>query len=75
MDKLHDLYESLVEARREVGDDAIPFHKFADLLKSQVKKLGHTGSSDVAFRVAVQDGKVKFTARAMKGVTRDDSSK
>ena len=75
MDKLHDLYESLVEARREVGDEAVPFHKFADLLKNQVKKLRHTGSPDVAFRVAVEDGKVKFTARAMKGVTRDDSSR
>jgi hypothetical protein len=75
MDKLHDLYESLVEARREVGDEAVPFHKFADLLKNQVKKLRQAGSHEVAFRVAVQDGKVKFTARALKGATRDDSSK
>lgn len=75
MDKLHDLYESLVEARREVGDEAVPFHKFADLLKNQVKKLRQAGSPEVAFRVAVQDGKVKFTARALKGVTCDDSLK
>ena len=39
MDKLHDLYDSLAEARREIGEDAVPFHKFADLVKSQVKKL------------------------------------
>ena len=39
MDKLHDLYESLAEARREVGERAVPFHKFADLVKTQVKKL------------------------------------
>src|SRR6266508_5472454 len=29
IDKLTDLYESLAEARREVGDPQVPFHKFA----------------------------------------------
>jgi hypothetical protein len=68
MDKLHDLYESLAEARREAGQDAIPFHKFADLIKTQVSSLKEKGSPEVAFRVAVKDGKVNFTARALKGV-------
>ena len=67
-DKLHDLYDSLVEARRELGQDPLPFHKFADLVKNQVKKLRESGSPEVAFRVAVKDGKVNFTARALKGV-------
>ena len=66
-DKLHELYDSLVEARRSIGEDALPFHKFADLVKTQVKKLRESGSPEVAFRVAVKDGKVNFTARAMKG--------
>jgi hypothetical protein len=66
-DKLHDLYESLVEARRSIGEDALPFHKFAALVKNQVNKLRENGSAEVAFRVAVKDGKVNFTARAMKG--------
>src|SRR6185436_1952718 len=66
-DKLHDLYNSLADARRELGEDPLPFHKFADLVKSQVKKLRESGSPEVAFRVAVKDGKVNFTARAMKG--------
>jgi hypothetical protein len=66
MDKLHDLYESLVEARRAVGEDAVPFHKFAELVKGQVQKLTASGSSEVAFRVAVKDGKVNFTARGLK---------
>jgi hypothetical protein len=66
-DKLHTLYESLVEARRSIGEDALPFHKFADLVRNQVKKLRENGSAEVAFRVAVKDGKVNFTARAMKG--------
>ena len=66
MDKLHALYESVVEARRAVGEEPVPFHKFADLVKSQVKKLKAPGT-EVAFRVAVKDGKVNFTAKAMKG--------
>jgi len=68
MDKLQDLYESLAEARREVGEDAIPFHKFADLIKSQVGTLKKHGTPEVEFRVAVKGGKVAFTARAMKGI-------
>jgi hypothetical protein len=68
IDKLTDLYESLAEARREIGEDAPPFHKFAELVRSQVKKLRDTGSPEVAFRVAVKDGKVNFTARGLKGV-------
>ena len=68
IDKLTELYESLAEARREVGEEAVPFHKFADLIKNQVKKLRDTGSAEVAFRVAVKDGKVNLTARALKGV-------
>jgi hypothetical protein len=66
MDKLHQLYNSLVEARKEIGEESVPFHKFADLVKSQVKKLTAEGHSEVAFRVAVKDGKVNFTARATK---------
>jgi hypothetical protein len=67
MDKLTELYESLAEARREAGEEAVPFHKFADLVKKQVKKLRQSGSPEVAFRVAVKQGKVSFTARALKG--------
>ena len=44
IDKLTTLYESLAEARREVGEDAVPFHKFAELVKSQVKKLRRPGA-------------------------------
>jgi hypothetical protein len=67
IEKLTELYESLAEARREVGEENVPFHKFADLVKGQVNKLRQTGSPEVAFRVAVKDGKVSFTARALKG--------
>ena len=68
MDKLHDLYDSLSDARREAGQDQIPFHKFAELIKTQVSGLKEGGSPEVAFRVAMKDGKVNFTARALKGI-------
>ncbi|HEV3140144.1 MAG TPA: MXAN_5187 C-terminal domain-containing protein [Vicinamibacterales bacterium] len=66
IDKLTALYESLTEARAELGEEQVPFHKFADLVKNQVKRLKESGSDEVAFRVAVKDGKVNFTARGTK---------
>jgi hypothetical protein len=67
-DKLQQLYESLAEARRAAGEDPVPFHKFADLVKGQVEKLAPTGKREVVFRVAMKGGKVSLTARAMKDV-------
>jgi hypothetical protein len=69
MDKLEQLYEGLVEARRQTGDDAVPFHRFAELVKEQVKRLKEKGNPEVAFRVAVKDGKVSFTAKGLRGRT------
>ena len=57
---------NLVEARKEAGQEGLPFDKFADLIRKQVGSLREQGSSEVAFRVALKDGKVAFTARAMK---------
>jgi hypothetical protein len=67
MDKLHDLYDSLAEARRGTGQESVPFHKFAELIKTQVADMKAKGTPEVAFRVAVKNGKVAFTARALKG--------
>ena len=67
MDKLHTLYDSLMDARREVGEDVVPFHRFAALVKDQVGKAREGGADEVAFRVAMIDGKVNFTVRAKKG--------
>jgi hypothetical protein len=69
MDKLHSLYDTLMDARRQCGDDIVPFHRFAALVKDQVSKLRDSGSPEVAFRVAVKEGKVNFTVRGMKGST------
>ena len=60
--------ESLAEARNECGLDPVPFHKFAELVKTQVRKLNEDGDAEVAFRVAIKDGKVSLTARAMRGI-------
>ena len=66
------LYESLIEARRSVGtEEPFPFHRFAQIVKGQVTKLQQAGSKDVAFCVAVKDGKVAFTARGVKGTGED----
>jgi hypothetical protein len=66
MDKLHTLYDSLMDARRQSGEDAVPFHRFAALVKDQVSKLREAGNPEVAFRIAVKDGKVNFTVRGLK---------
>lgn len=75
-DKLVALYESLVEARRATGNDEVfPFHRFAQMVSAQVAKLHEHGSREVAFRVAVKDNKVTFTARGLKvsgGTGKDD---
>jgi hypothetical protein len=66
LDKVRELHKSLTAARRRAGQDAIPFQKFADLVTSQVASMREKGNPEVAFRVAVKDGKVTFTAKGMK---------
>jgi hypothetical protein len=70
MDKVHKLYDSLMDARRELGQDVVPFHRFAALVKDQVTRLREAGTAEVAFRVAVKDGKVNFTVRGLKDGSR-----
>lgn len=68
IDKLRDLYDALMDARRSAGHDAVPFHRFADLVKRQVSDLQqrhHT--AEVSFRVVVEEGKVSFKARPVGG--------
>ncbi len=66
MDKLHGLYDSLMDARRDAGDEVVPFHRFAALVKDQVSKVRAGGAEEVAFRVTVTAGKVNFTVRGVK---------
>lgn len=67
MDKVHALYETLMEARHRSGEEPVSFHRFAALVKDQVSRLRDEGTSEVAFRVAMKDGKVNFTVRGLKG--------
>ena len=67
MEKLHDLYDTLRDAREQMGEQNIPFHKFTELVTSQVSKLKKDGAPEVAFRVALKDGKLNFTVRGLKG--------
>jgi hypothetical protein len=62
-DKLDELYESVSTARREAGDPPVPFDRFATLVQKQVEKMQAAGTSEVAFRVALKDGKVTLTVR------------
>lgn len=65
-DRMQALYEQLAAARKEAGEKPVPFEAFKQVVRAQVNKLG-TGHGEVAFRVAVQDGKVTLTAKALKG--------
>ncbi len=65
-DRLKALYEQLSAARKEAGEKPVPYEAFSQVVRAQVSKLG-SGQSEVAFRVAVQDGKVTLTAKALKG--------
>ena len=67
LDKVRDLYESLASARRETGEQTMPFSTFVDLISTQVGTLAQGAGGEVMFRVAVKEGKVAFTARAVKG--------
>lgn len=64
-EKIGSLYEALLEARRAAGSrEELPYDRFADLVQGQLARLRKAGSREVVFRVATQDGKVSFTARA-----------
>ena len=61
-ERLAELYERLAEARKEAGEQQIPFHRFAEVVRAQVNKLGG-GAGEVSFRVTVKDGKVTLNAK------------
>jgi hypothetical protein len=69
LDRLRELYERLTDVRRELGVTQVPFHKFAGLIRDKVAVLRQHGAPEVAFRVAVQHGKITFTARGLKGAS------
>lgn len=64
-DRLKELYEKLAEVKRAAGEPVVPIDRLAALVKAQVEKYSTTGT-DVAFRVALKDGKVSLTVKPVK---------
>ena len=67
LDSLRELYERVTEVREELGEPQVPFHRFAGLIREKVNAFKKRGAPEVAFRVSVQDGKITFSARGLKG--------
>ncbi len=66
LDTLRDLYDALMQARREAGHRVVPFHAFAGLVRDQVRMLQERHpDDDVRVLVTRNEGKVKLTARAV----------
>jgi hypothetical protein len=58
-----ELYEKLSAAKQEAGEKPIALERIQALVRQQVDKFKSEGK-DVAFRVAMKDGKVTLTAKA-----------
>jgi hypothetical protein len=65
-DKLQTLYDALMDARRQAGESNVPFHKFADLVQEQTRRLKKKGLDEVTFSVTTMDGRVNLTAKGSK---------
>jgi hypothetical protein len=65
-EKVQQLYEAVSSARREAGQPAVPYERFAAAISQQVSAL-RAGAPEVAFRVTVKDGKVSLTATVTGG--------
>ena len=69
--KVRELYNSFIEARKQAGQDRVEYERFEQLVNAQVRAIQSKGAGEVAFRVAIEGGKVAFTARAMRGADDD----
>ena len=70
--KLRELYQSFIDARQQAGQERVAFDRFSRLVSTQVRSIQDKGATEVAFRVAIKDGKVALTARAMHGADEQD---
>jgi len=64
-DRVRELYEKLAEVKQAAGEAAVPMDRLAALVRAQVQKYAADGS-EVAFRVALKDGKVSLTVKPVK---------
>jgi hypothetical protein len=64
-DRVKELYERLVEARREAGEPPVPYDRVEALVRAQVNKFRAEGH-DAAFRVVLKNGKVSLTVTKVR---------
>lgn len=62
-DRVRALYDQVTRARKEAGEKPVPYERFTELVRAQVRKHG-AGGREVAFQVDVKGGKVTLSARA-----------
>lgn len=66
-DTVRDLFENFAAARREAGQAAVPFQRFAELIGTQVSAFRKKGCAEMSFRVSLKDGKAVFSGRGKRG--------
>ncbi|MGE3276908.1 MAG: MXAN_5187 C-terminal domain-containing protein [Vicinamibacterales bacterium] len=64
--RVRELFDRLAEARDAAGEPPLAYDRFEAVIGAQVRSLG-AGERDVAFRVAVKEGKVTLTAKVLAG--------
>jgi hypothetical protein len=64
--RVKELYEQLAAAKKQVGEQPVAYERVAALVKAQVSKFADDGTQ-VAFKVALKDGKVSLTVKPEKG--------
>ena len=63
--RVKELYEQLAAAKKQVGEAPVAYERVAALVKAQVTKFGDD-NTNVAFRIALKDGKVSLTVKPEK---------
>ena len=63
--RVKELYEQLAAAKKQVGEAPVAYERVAALVKAQVSKFADDGTN-VAFKIALKDGKVSLTVKPEK---------
>ena len=64
-DRVKELFEQLADAKKQVGETPVAIDRLAALVRAQVEKFSAEGR-DVAFKVALKDGKVSLTVKPVE---------
>lgn len=63
--RVKELYEQLAAAKKQVGEQPVAYERVAALVKAQVSKFADD-ATNVAFKIALKDGKVSLTVKPEK---------